>query len=98
MSVASISLSGMNAAQTALDASAHHIANLQTPGFRRQLVVQSNAPEGGVSAERITAPEPGGHLEADVVAQLQAKNGFLMNLAVFRASDKMLGALLDAHS
>ena len=98
MSVASISLSGMNAAQTALDASAHNIANLSTPGFRRQQVLQSSASDGGVSADRITAPHPGVDLESDVVAQLQAKNGFLANLAVFRASDKMLGALLDAHS
>lgn len=97
-SIASISLSGMNAAQTAFDVSAHNIANLQTPGFRRQQGVQSGAPDGGVIAERINASQPGDDIEADVVAQLQAKNRVLANLAVFRASDKMLGALLDAQS
>lgn len=97
MSVASISLSGMHAAQAALDVSAHNIANLQTPGFRRQQVVQSKAPDGSVTTDRITASHPGDDIEADVVAQLQAKHGFLANLAVFRASDRMLGALLDAH-
>ena len=34
-------------------------------------------------------------LEADVVAQLQAKNAYLANLAVFKAADKMAGVLLD---
>jgi hypothetical protein len=29
------------------------------------------------------------------VTQLQAKNAFLANLAVFKTSDKMAGALLD---
>jgi len=34
-------------------------------------------------------------LETDVVAQLQAKNAFLANLAVFKTSNKMAGALFD---
>ena len=33
-----------------------------------------------------------------MVDQLVAKNAFLANLAVFRASDKMLGKLMDAQS
>jgi flagellar hook protein FlgE len=81
-STSSIALSGMNAAQSTLNSSAHNIANLNTSGFRRQEVVQS-------------APELGSSLETDVVAQLQAKNSFLANLAVFKTSDKMAGALLN---
>ena len=33
-----------------------------------------------------------------VVGQLVSKNAFLANLAVFRTSNKMLGALLDEES
>lgn len=94
---AAISLSGMNAAQTALDASAHNIANAGTAGFRRQQVSQAAAPGGGVATTLTQAPEPGAALETDMVDQLVAKNAFLANLAVFRASDKMLGALMDAQ-
>ena len=37
-------LSGMRAAQRNLDTSAHNVANLQTPGFRRQAVEQTAQP------------------------------------------------------
>ena len=91
----SIALSGMNAAQQQLNASANNIANLGTPKYRRQEVVQSASPEGGVSTKLQRAEVAGQALEADVVAQLQAKNAYLANLAVFKAADKMAGALLD---
>jgi flagellar hook protein FlgE len=94
--LSSVSLSGMNAARVALDASAHNIANLSTPGFRRQQAVQSTAADGGVTTSLASAPQAGDALETDVVGQLVAKNQFLANLAVFRASDRMAGALLDA--
>lgn len=95
---ASIALSGMNAAQVALNASAHNIANLSTPGFRRQQVVQTPQPEGGVVANTKTAAVEGAGIERDVVAQLQAKNAFLANLAVFKASDQMAGSLLKVKA
>jgi flagellar hook-associated protein FlgK len=94
-SITSIALSGMNAAQTQLNASAHNIANLSTDGFKRQQVTQTPQPQGGVSASVATAGIEGDALVTDVVAQLQAKNAFLANLAVFKTQDKMAGALLD---
>jgi flagellar basal body rod protein FlgG len=94
-STSSIALSGMNAAQQQLNASASNIANLGTPGYRRQEVTQSANAEGGVSTKAQRAAAAGEALEADVVAQLQAKNAYLANLAVFKAADKMAGALLD---
>ena len=45
-----------------------------------------------------TAKAPGDSLESDVVGLLQAKNAFLANLAVFRAGDRMMGALLDIRA
>lgn len=96
--LSAISLSGMKAAQTALEASAHNIANLSTVGFRREQVTQSVAPDGGVTASLSQAAQEGAALETDVVGQLVAKNQFLANLAVFKTNDKMMGALLDATS
>jgi len=96
--LSAISLSGMNAAQTALEASAHNIANLSTVGFRREQVTQSAAADGGVTASLSQAAQEGAALETDVVGQLVAKNQFLANLAVFKTNDKMMGALLDATS
>ena len=94
-SISSIALSGMNAAQAQLDSSAHNIANLATPGFHRQEVVQSAQSGGGVAVTLTQSPAEGSSLEADVVSQLQARNAFIANLAVFKTSNKMTGALLD---
>lgn len=94
-SISSIALSGMNAAQVTLSASAHNIANMNTPGFRRQEVLQTAQAEGGVSTSLTTAAADGPSLVTDVVAQLQAKNSFLANLAVFKTGDRMAGTLLD---
>jgi len=93
-SISSIALSGMNAAQTTLNSSAHNIANMNTTGFRRQEVVQNAQAGGGVSTTLTTASAKGSSIETDVVTQLQSKNSFLANLAVFKTSDKMAGALL----
>ena len=85
----------MNASQTALNASAHNIANMNTDGFRRQEVVQNAQAGGGVTTTLATASAEGASLETDVVAQLQANNSFLASLAVFKTSDKMAGVLLN---
>jgi flagellar hook-associated protein FlgK len=90
-----IALSGLAAAQDGLLVSAHNIANLNTAGFRRQQAVQSANPSGGVRTTVRQAAQPGNALEADVVGQLEAKNAFLANLAVFRAQGRMVGSLLD---
>lgn len=95
-SISAISLSGMQAAQAVLGLSAHNIANLATDGFRRQQVTQSATQGGGVSTSLSQVDEVGNSLEADVVSQLVARNSFLANLVVFKASDRMMSALLDA--
>lgn len=94
-SITSIALSGMSAAQTQLNASAHNIANMNTAGFKRQEVAQTAQAQGGVSAAVETAGVPGDQVLTDVVTQLQAKNAFIANLAVFKTYDKMAGALLN---
>jgi flagellar hook protein FlgE len=94
-STSSIALSGMQAAQQQLQAAAHNVANVATPGFRRQEAQQRAQPQGGVTTELQRAQAEGAALEADVVAQLQAKNAYLANLSVFKTADRMAGALLD---
>lgn len=94
-STSSIALSGMNAAQTQLRASAHNVANLATAGFRRLEVSQSAQHGGGVTAEttRATVAQPA--LERDLVDQLKARHAFLANLAVFKTDNALAGELLD---
>jgi len=93
--ISATALSGMNAAQTGLQAAAHNIANLGTTGFRREQARLSADPSGGVSSSLVQSPEVGDALETDAVGLLQAKNAFLANLAVFKTSERMTGALLD---
>ena len=95
LAVSSIALSGMSAAQTGLQVSAHNIANLNTAGFRRQQVAQESVSAGGVDISLTQASDAGNAMETDMVGLLQAKNAFLANLAVFKTSDQMTGSLLD---
>ena len=85
----------MIAAQTRLNSSAHNVANLETSPFRRQEVSQTELKGGGVSTTLRKSTSEGAALETDMVAQLQAKNAFLANLAVFKTGNQMAGALLD---
>lgn len=94
-STPSIAASGLHTAQARLNSAAHNIANLETSGFRRQEVRAKEQPGGGVSPVLTRSATPGAALETDMVGQLQAKNAFLANLAVFKTSQQMTGALLD---
>lgn len=85
----------MNAAQTQLDSSAHNIANNETRAFRRQEVSQMEQTGGGVTTSITKSSVEGSALETDMVSQLQAKNAFLANLAVFKTSNQMAGARID---
>jgi len=94
--LSAISLSGMNAAQTQLRASAHNIANLSTPNFRREQVAHEPLANGGVAASSAQADQVGHALETDLVGQLVARNQFLANFAVFKTSDQLAGSLFRA--
>lgn len=96
----SIALSGLQAAQTRMQASAHNLANLGTDGFRRDLVTTQAQPGGGTAATVTQAAEAQGSdaLVEDVVGQLAASYAYVANLQVIRTQDRMLGALLDARA
>ncbi|GAA6142597.1 flagellar basal body protein [Hydrogenophaga sp. 5NK40-0174] len=98
-----IGLSGMQAAQTRLNVTAHNVANVQTEGFQRQRVEQTaNAETGGVTA-RVTQPESatGQNVDAlveDMVEQKMAKNTYLANLQTVKTEQEMMGNLLDIQA
>jgi hypothetical protein len=92
----SVSASGMQAAQTTLDASAHNIAKLGTSGFRRQQVVRQSSATGGVETKVAPASVPGQAPEIDLVAPLQARSAFQLNAVVFKTNERMLGSLFDS--
>ena len=94
-STAAIALSGMHAARSSLGVAAHNIANLGTAGFHRQQVAQASVASRGVDVSVSQTLRPGDAPETDIVGELQAKNAFLANLAVFATGDRMLGSLPD---
>lgn len=96
--ISSIALSGLHAAQTRLGSSAHNIANAVTPGFRRQVVAQQTAPNGGVTTTIERAPVQGDALAEDLVSLKLARHLFTANLKVMRTQDQMLGTLLDEQA
>ncbi len=93
--LSSIALSGLQAAQTQLQVSANNVANGATPNYRRQEVQQSPQVGGGVQSQVRQSASVGPALELDEVTQLQARNSFMANLAVFKTSNQLAGALLD---
>ena len=98
-SLLSIASSGLQAAQLRLNASAHNVANLNTPGFKRETVQQQAVPaSGGVQAHTARAAQAGVALEAEAVQQIAASYAFKANLLVLRTADEMAGGLLDARA
>ena len=96
--VTSVSLSGLNAATTRLDASANSIANSQTPGFKRDMVMQQTQERAGVLTTVGKAEEVGPELAADLVVQMQATYAFRANLRAIETQNRMTGSLLDMQA
>lgn len=91
-------LSGLQSSQARLSVSAHNVANVQTPGFRRDEVQAEANPQGGVNTRVDKAAEPGVSLEQEVVEQMAAVIAYKANLQVVKASDRMAGALLNERA
>jgi flagellar hook-associated protein FlgK len=97
--LASIASTGLQASQLRVGASAHNVANMNTPGFRRHAVVQEALPGGaGVQAAVHRQPQEGVVLEQEAVEQLSATYAFKANLQVLKAEDQMMGSLLDVRA
>jgi flagellar basal-body rod protein FlgB len=93
--LSSIAYSGLNAALLRMDAAANNIANVQTPGYRRQFVEQEALAEGGVAASVGQAQEATANLADDLVQQMVAAYSFKANLRTIQTQHVMLGSLLD---
>lgn len=104
-------LSGMRAAQSALDVSSHNIANMNTQGFKPQQIVQSENSTGGVStavrapaAKSIdTAGKPeaaasGTDAATEMVNSLQFRATFDLNAKMVKTADEMLGTLVNTKA
>ena len=101
-STLSIAMSGLNAASTRLNVSAHNIANSQTAGFKRQQVEQTALAEGGVSVTLDSADTaqaaPLDNLVGDLVEQMVAAYEFKANLKVIQTQQDLLGQWLDTRA
>ncbi len=93
--ITGIATSGLRAASSGLQATAHNLANLATPEATRQTVALSVQATGGVSSTVVDAPaDPAAPIE-DVAAMLTYKTMAGANLFVLRVADQTLGSLLD---
>lgn len=98
-SLTSIASSGLQAAQLRLDASAHNVANMNTPGFRRHAVSQEAVPDSaGVRATVQRQPQEGVALEQEAVEQMSATYAFKANLQAIKTQDEMMGSLLNVRA
>ena len=98
-SISSIAHSGLQAAQLRLDASAHNVANMNTPNFRRQVVAQEAAGSAGVRATvQRTQGAEGVALEQEAVEQMSATYAFKANLQTIKTQDEMMGSLLNVKA
>lgn len=91
----SIPLSGARAQLQRLDVAANNIANAQTPGYRRQLAQAETASSSGVEVHISQAASEGPALAQDLVDTVDARNGFMLDIAVLKRQDQALGTLLD---
>ena len=107
--VSAIASSALRTETSALNQSAHNVANAQTEDFEAQRVVRRERAAGGVEADY--APTYGPHamlqdddgslsvasntdLAEERVAQLGSLRAFQANVAVLRTSDEMLSELV----
>lgn len=101
-----IPISGLQAAEKRLAASANNIANANTPDYVPQEVVQKSLAEGGVVAEVKDESQSDGSadggggvsLEEEVVNVAIASYDFKANLKVIERINEMSKKLLDIIS
>lgn len=91
----STALSGMSAASERLRASAHNVANLQTPGFRPERVEQSSQADGGVITHTVRDQQNQVSAERELIEQRAATYSYVANLRVLQTQLRPEGALLD---
>jgi flagellar hook protein FlgE len=96
--VSSIGRSGMTAALQRQEASAHNIANTQTPHFKRETVSQRELANGGVVTTTEQAQTVGTDLNAEIVEQISSTYSFQANLHTVRTQQDMMGTLINLQA
>lgn len=87
------STSGLRAAQTNLNNTAHSIANVNTEGFTPQKLIQSETIPSGT---RVSAAKPESQdLARDMTDLTVSKNAYTANLKMVKLQDNLLGELID---
>ncbi|MEE8328121.1 MAG: hypothetical protein V3R32_04945 [Nitrosomonadaceae bacterium] len=106
----SSSVSGIQAAIKTLDISAHNTANINTDGYKKQLVNLKDNHSGGVVANVTKSTEPGAlykngtgkmvessnvNYTNEALAQINARFLLSVNLATIKRTDDAIGSLID---
>jgi flagellar hook protein FlgE len=105
-SIFSIGLSGLNAAGAMFGASAHNIANMDTPGFQSTRVRLTPAPDGSGVRINYVRPDPKvaraedeANSDVDIASEFvnvrRAAMLYKANASVVRIGDSLMGTLLD---
>jgi flagellar hook protein FlgE len=97
-------LSGLQSYQTALDSSAHNIANANTNGF---IPEQANFQESGNGGVTVNISRQGSaaasaasatDLTTETVNAIQYKAGFDLNAQVVKTANEVLGTLINIQA
>jgi flagellar basal body rod protein FlgG len=100
-SISSVAVSGIHTSLLALTAAANNVANAQTSGFRRQVVLTQEQRGGGVTAfvgQSRAMQDPTAALADDIVQQMFTGYLYRANVLTLRIEQKMLGSLLDIQA
>ncbi|NQU44969.1 hypothetical protein HQ520_16915 [bacterium] len=75
---------------------AHNVANLQTENFRPQRATVMSGSAQSVETKIETSPEPqAADAATEMVGLMSSERAIEANMKVLRASDKVLGVLVD---
>ncbi len=94
-------ISGIKAAITRQDITAHDVANIDTPGFEEQIPHQvATKPDGTKISHISRRPNPQKDLSNTSLAeetkeQIQNKRALSANVKVLKVKDDMLGEVID---
>ena len=96
MDALSVAVSGIQSGQRRLEASAHNLANLNTPSFRPLRTLQSDQAAGGSLAisRQVDDPQPV-EISHEVLEQVRAQMQVNSMLAVIHVEDISRGNLID---
>lgn len=94
----SISAQALGVFGTALDVTAHNIANVSTEGYRSYSTNLADGQNGrGVQVADIArAKEPGVDVATEMVGLIQTSDAYSANATMLRTADETTGYLLNA--